>query len=654
MFVFANRLAAFALAVLLLVSAPSASFAQSQAGQGSTVNFNQAEIQAVIDDVSAVTGYTFIVDPTVRGRVTITSQSPLTPAEYFQVFLSTMRVHGYTVVPTASGAYQIVPDQTASRSASPVNSSLRGDQYVTSVVRLNHVGVRDALTVLRPMVNPQGSVNAAETGNVLVIVDYAENMARIRQVIRDLDRDTSVFEMVPLTNVSAGEMARIIETVRTRNGAGEDSSSFNVTIAPIPASNTILLRGNADAVRQMAGLVRQVDSVSVSNQSFRVIYLNYADGENLLPILERVVETLTDENSVGRRPSVSYHAPTNALVINADPDIQRELELVIRQLDIRRPQVLVEGIIVEISDTAARELGVQMLLLGGEDGDTPLAMTRFSSNTPDLLALSGAIASPGDNDSDLNNSLRDAALASLLGTTGGALGFGGQNGNGNLFGFVLNAVESDQDSNVLATPSILAMDNEEASDLSGQEIPITTGEALGSNNSNPFRTVDRQEVGVKLTVRPQITEGDTVRLYIQQEVSSVAGPINVGSSDLITNKRSVQTTVLADNGEIIVLGGLIEQDDQDSSAGVPGLSRIPGLGRLFRSDGATTRRTNLMIFIRPTIIRSEADMRAITDSRYGFIRDTQAAADPLGVSSLETIIDMMMVDMPPSEAANDD
>tara|TARA_R110000868_G_scaffold2384_9_gene17765 strand:+ start:939 stop:2903 length:1965 start_codon:yes stop_codon:yes gene_type:complete len=654
MFVFANRLAAFALAVLLLVSAPSASFAQSQAPQGSTVNFNQAEIQAVIDDVSAVTGYTFIVDPTVRGRVTITSQSPLTPAEYFQVFLSTMRVHGYTVVPTASGAYQIVPDQTASRSASPVNSSLRGDQYVTSVVRLNHVGVRDALTVLRPMVNPQGSVNAAETGNVLVIVDYAENMARIRQVIRDLDRDTSVFEMVPLTNVSAGEMARIIETVRTRNGAGEDNSSYNVTIAPIPASNTILLRGNPAAVSQMAGLVRQVDSVSVSNQSFRVIYLNYADGENLLPILERVVETLTDENSVGRRPSVSYHAPTNALVINADPDVQRELELVIRQLDIRRPQVLVEGIIVEISDTAARELGVQMLLLGGEDGDTPLAMTRFSSNTPDLLALSGAIASPGDNDSDLNNSLRDAALASLLGTTGGALGFGGQNGNGNLFGFVLNAVESDRDSNVLATPSILAMDNEEASFLSGQEIPITTGEALGSNNSNPFRTVDRQEVGVKLTVRPQITEGDTVRLYIQQEVSSVAGPINAGSSDLITNKRSVQTTVLADNGEIIVLGGLIEQDDQDSSSGVPGLSRIPGLGRLFRSDGATTRRTNLMIFIRPTIIRSEADMRAITDSRYGFIRDTQAAADPLGVSSLETIVNMMMVDMPPSEAANDD
>jgi general secretion pathway protein D len=315
---------------------------------------------------------------------------------------------------------------------------------------------------------------------------------------------------------------------------------------------------------------------------------------------------------------------------------------------------LVEGIIVEISDTAARELGVQMLLLGGEGSDSPLAMTRFSTNTPDLLALAGAVASPGQGDDALNTSLRDAALASLLGATGGSFGLGGQAGGGNLFGFVLNAVESDVNSNVLATPSILAMDNEVASFLSGQEIPVTTGEALGSNNSNPFRTVDRQEVGVKLTVRPQITEGDTVRLYIEQEVSSVAGPINVGSADLITNKRSVQTTVLADNGEIIVLGGLIEQDDQDSSSGVPGLSRIPGLGRLFRSEGGTTRRTNLMIFIRPTIIRSEADMRALTDSRYGFIRDVQRGADPLGVSSLETIIDMMMVDLPPSEAGHGD
>jgi len=612
--------------------------------QEQVVNFNQAEIQAVIDDVSAVTGYTFIIDPNVRGRVTITSQAPLTADQYFQVFLSTMRVHGYTVVPTASGAYQIVPDQAGARSANPVNSNLRGDQYVTAVIRLNHVGSRDALAVVRPLVGAQGSVNATDTGNVLVMVDYAENIARLRQVIRDLDRDTSVVEMVELTNVSAAEMSRILQQMRTGSGVGEDETLFNVAIAPIPASNTVLLRGNREAVSQMVALVRRVDSVSQSNQSFRVIYLSHADGDDLLPILQQVVDTMASPEGVTRSPSVSYHAPTNALVINAEPDVQRQLELVIRQLDIRRPQVLVEGIIVEISDTTAQELGVQMLLAGG-DGDAPLAMTRFSSNTPDLLALTGAVTSQGDDDSDFNSALRTAALNSLLGASGGTLGFGGQNGSGNLFGLVLNAVERDVNSNVLATPSIMALDNEEAYFLSGQEIPVTTGEALGSNNTNPFRTVDREEVGVKLTVLPQITEGNTVRLNIVQEVSSVAGTVNSTSTDLITNKREISTTVLADNGEIIVLGGLIRQEDENSDSGVPGLSRLPGVGRLFRSEGTESRRINLMVFIRPTIIRSEADMRALTENRYDFIRNEQLAGSENGSSSLESIVEMMMVEM---------
>lgn len=647
MFVSVKNAFAALIAASLLVAAPAASSAQDN-----LVNFNQAEIQAVIDDVSSVTGYTFIVDPNVRGRVTITSQTPLTTDQYFQVFLSTMRVHGYTVVPTASGAYQIVPDQVGSRSAGPVNENIRGDQYVTAVLRLNHVGVREAINVVRPLVHPQGAINATQTGNALVVVDYAENLQRIREVVRDLDRDTSVYEMVELQNVSAAEVSRIIESVRTRNASGEDDLSFNVTVAPIPASNTVLLRGNPRAVQQMARLVREVDSVSQANQSFRVITLNHADGEQLLPILQEVVDTLSsNEDGSGRRASVAHHAPTNSIIINAEPDTQRELELVVSQLDIRRPQVLVEGIIVEISDTTAQELGVQMLLAGTGSSDTPLAMTRYNTNTPDLLSLAGAIATPGDDVT--NTSLQDAALASLLGASGATLGFGGQNSDGTLFGLVLNAVDSDADSNLLATPSILAMDNEEASFLSGQEIPITTGEALGSNNTNPFRTVDREEVGVKLLVRPQITEGDTVRLYIEQEVSSVAGTVSTTSSDLITNKRSISTTVLADNGEIIVLGGLIEQDDQATVNGVPVLGDVPGLGRLFRSESETIKRRNLMVFIRPTIIRSEADMQAVTENRYDFIAGQQRLADESGDSSLETIMNMLMVDMPEAGSGDD-
>ena len=642
---FVKRALAPALALALLL-------APGVRAQEHLVNFNQAEIQAVIDDVSVVTGNMFIVDPNVRGRVTITSQTPLTADQYFQVFLSTMRVHGYAVVPTASGAYQIVPDQAGARSVSPVNAELRGDRYVTQVLRLNHVGYRDALNVLRPMISAQGAINATESGNTLVIVDTAENMNRIREVVRQLDRDTSVFEMVELQNVSASEMVRIIQTVRDRNSGNEEDMVFNVTVASIPASNTVLLRGNPQSVREMARLVRQVDGVSQSNQSFRVISLDHADGEILLPILQEVVDTFASgDDAGGRRASVSHHAPTNSLVINANPDIQRELERVVDQLDVRRPQVLVEGIIVEISDTTAEELGVQLLLTGGEGSDSPLLMTRYSTSSPDLLALSGAISTPLSDSA--NETLETAALNSLLGVSGAAVGFGGQNSDGTLFGLVLNAVEADADSNVLATPSILAMDNEDASFVSGQEIPITTGEVLSSDNNNPFRTVEREEVGVKLTVRPQITEGDTVRLYIEQEVSSVAGTVTTDSSDLITNLRSIQTTVLADNGEIIVLGGLIEQDEQESVTGVPGLARVPGVGRLFRTESENTTRRNLMVFIRPTIIRSEADMQAVTENRYNYIRGEQRAADPNGASSLEALVDMLMVDLPAAEAGDE-
>ena len=613
------------------------------------VNFNQAEIQTVIDDVSAVTGYTFIVDPSVRGRVTITSQAPLSPAAYFQVFLSTMRVHGYAVVPTSSGAFQIVPDQVGARSPSPVNTPLRGDRYATAVFRLDHASAQDALTVIRPILHPQGTANAAEDSNVVVVVDLAENLVRIRRIIQDLDRDTSVYEMVTLSNVSVSEMSAIVERLRSRTRSGEDDVLASVAVAPLPSSNSLLLRGSAPAVENMVALVRRVDAASVSNQNFKVVNLLHANGESVLPILQQMVEAMTEEGLTGRRPTVAHHAPTNSLVINADADVQREIERVIHQLDVRRPQVLVEGIIVEISDSAAEELGVQLLWTGTEDGTSPLAFTRYSSPSPDLLALAGAVSGAGGDSDDgdlVNGALRDAALSSLLGTRGGGFGFGGQTGDGSIFGLILNAVENDVESNVLATPSILAMDNEEASFISGQEIPITTGETLGADNSNPFRTIERQEVGVKLLVRPQITEGGTVRLYLDQEVSNVAGSVGSSSTELITNMRRVTTTVLADNGEIVVLGGLIEQNDANNRSQVPGLGNVPVLGRLFGTRGETTSRTNLMIFIRPTIIRSPADMQAVTAGRYNYITAQQRSAHPGGESSLEALVEMMSATTP--------
>lgn len=616
--------------------------------QEHTLNFRNAEIQAFIDDVSIVTGYTFIVDPDVRGQVTITSQSPLTEAEVFQVFLATLRTHGYTAVRSAPGVFQIVPEQDGARTGAPGRGQRDADVFLTSVVRLENVGAREAIRSVGPLVSSSGAVNASDAGNLVVIVDYASNVNAIEDVLRSMDRDTSVVEMVTLDNVSAEEMTRILERMRESTIAGEDSRRYGVNIAPVPASNSILLRGQPDRVAQMISLARRVDMVSRSSQTFRVVYLSHADGATLLPILEqfaRMIDPAEGGQASGRGTSIAFHRATNSIIINGDPDALRELGLVIGRLDIRRPQVMIEAIIVEISDTAARDLGVQYLIAGNGDNAVPFSYSRFGGNNVDLLALTGALTdadSDGDDTTTNTISLRQAAIASLLGSRGGVLGVGGQSDDGTLFGVILNALESDSDSNVLSKPSVTVLDNEEASILVGQQIPITTGEALGSNNTNPFRTIERQDVGVQLEVTPQINEGDTIRLTIRQEVSSIAGPVSANFQELITNQREISTTVLADDGEIIVLGGLIENDQQYADDSIPLLGDIPIAGRLFRNESRSEQRRNLMVFIRPQIIRSAQDMREVTRQNYGSMTAAQRAATRGNGSSLEDIVDMML------------
>ncbi|WP_421792881.1 type II secretion system secretin GspD [Hyphobacterium sp.] len=631
------RLALAAAVIAALPVAPAASF------QESTLNFVNADIRAFIDDVSILTGYTFIVDSEVRGTVNVTSQAALTEEEVFEVFLSVMRVQGYAVIRSSSGAFQIVPETEGARTGGVGLAA--GDQFVTSVIRLEHTSAQDAEDLLRPLTSAQGVVNAIASGNAIVIVDFASNVQRARDVLRNLDLDNSIFEIVALENVSAADMARILESARTSTRSGEESRRYGVTIVPVASSNSLLLRGADEQVNEMIRLARQIDAVSESNQDYRVIYLSHTDGETILPILDDVAASLAPgRDSPGGGPiSISHHAPTNSLIINAPADAQRQIEQVVRQLDIRRPQVLVEAIIVEISDTAAEELGVQFLLAGDDDGDAPLIMSRFNRANPNILALTGAIAEIDDGSQDgglTNTNLRSLALSSLLGASGITAGFGGEDANGNLFGLVLNAVEEDQNSNVLSTPQLMTLDNEEAYILVGQQIPITTGEALGANNVNPFRTIQRQDVGVRLEVTPQINEGDTIRLSIRQEVSSVAGTVSASSDELITNQREISTTVLADDGEIIVLGGLIEQDQQITASGVPVLGRMPGVGRLFRSEGESVIQRNLMVFIRPTIIRDEVDMRDATGRSYGRIRERRGDVRP-GVNDLDAIADLL-------------
>lgn len=615
-----------------LITAPG----EARQNGGATLNFRNAEIQAFIEDISELTGYTFVTDPQLRGVVNIASQGPLTREEIFQVFQATLRVHGYVAVPTGPGVYQIRPEREGARSGAPmVRDEASG--FVTAVVRLNAASAREAVRTLASMNSAAGTLTALESGNAVVIVDFASNVSAIRDALSALDRDNTLVELVALENVSAGDMAQVVDRLRAPAFQGEDNRRLALIAAPIPASNTLLLRGEAGAVREMMALIRRVDAASRSNQSFRAITLSHADGAGLLPILEQVSARLGPADAQGqgaRRAAIAHHPATNTLVLNADPDHLRELELVIRQLDIRRPQVLVEAIIVEMSDQAARDLGVQLLLSGNQDSAVPFFATRYGA--PDILAIAGALAARGDD--AVSENLRQGAATSLLGSRGGLAGVGGQNSAGTTFGLILNALEQDGESNILSKPSIVTLDNEEASIIVGQQIPITTGEVLGSANSNPFRTIERQDVGVQLRVRPQISDGDTIRLYLRQEVSSVAGPVSANFAELITNNRAIETTVLADDGQIIVLGGLLERDEQTSQSRVPVLGSIPVVGRAFRSESRSGRRTNLVVFIRPVIVRSPQDMRDLALRAYADMNEGGSGRPSAGLDELAALL----------------
>jgi general secretion pathway protein D len=607
--------------------------AQSQppAGAPQTMNMRDADIRAFIGDVSMLTGKTFVIDPRVQGKVTVIAQTALSPEDTFDLFLSTLRANGFTALPVSPGTYRIMPEEGAAQDAAPMRGDSDGDQLVTEVIPLRFVDVNAALQMIQPLVNRQGRVVTTRGTNAVIIVDYASNVRRIRQVIAGFDRDPSIISIVALRNTSAGQMAQVIGDLAKAQGDATNPLN-NFTAVPLEGSNSLVLRGPPEMLKMFEPIVAKLDAQGASSADTQVVYLKYAAAEELLPLLERIstlAKGAPPKDGAGGQPgraTIAVHAGTNALVISAAPDVQQQLADVIRQLDIPRHQVLVEAIIVEVSDTAAKQLGVQYVLAGGQGSNVPFSATNFpGDSTPSILAATGAIVvdrETAGEDSDALKALQGLAVDSLLRTTGFLGGFAGES-NGTIFGVILNALKRDVDSNVLSTPSIMTMDNQAASILVGREIPITTGEALGSNNTNPFRTIERKDVGVKLEVKPQINEGQAIKLFIRQEVSSVLGPVSAASSELVTNKRQIETTVMVNNGQMVVLGGLIENDEQTTLDKVPLLGDIPILGRAFQNEATSRRRTNLMVFLRPTIISNAGDARAVTDRKYNYMLSEQ-------------------------------
>jgi general secretion pathway protein D len=631
-----------------------------------------------------------IIDPQVQGRVSVVTDRPLSRSEYFELFLSTLRANGLVAVPIQGGAFRIQPVATAAASSRPGTRRGSPNAFVTEIIRLRHAEGPNLVEALRPLVSREGSITASR--NSIVVVDFADNVRRIRAVIASMDRDMTTSRIVALQNAGAREIAASLNALLEGTGGPRDA-----VIVPVDSSNSLAIRGDAATVARLGAMAEELDQRAVTGNEIRVIFLQHADAVQLLPVLQQLLgqRVTASTTTTGLRPSTSRLGgearpgrPTasaetqtqttvdsgsgdgagafgsrnavvtrfegaNAIVIAAPNDIQRSLGEVIRQLDTRRQQVLVEAIIVEIADGAAKRLGVQLLLSGLSGSNIPFAVTNYSNANPSLTAIAGGVAAQEirdrDPDSPLADRLEDAAVEALAGVTGGLAGGIIRSGN-EIFGAIINAVKSDNRSKILSTPSIMTLDNQEARILVGQEIPITTGEALSDNFDNAFRTVQRQNVGISLEVRPQINAGGTIKLELRQEVSSIAGPVSDNFADLILNKRELETTITVDDGEIVGIGGLLDDNERRTIEAIPFLSDIPVLGNLFKSRSRQRAKTNLMVFIRPTILRSAADARAMTGRRYGYIRDQQLAQDPDREPSLDELVREYMGAVPPLPA----
>lgn len=661
-----RTVASAVLAAALVIQGPfTATGALAQSGQ--TLNVQGADIRAFIQDMARSTGRTFIVDPAVSGTVTVSSDRALSQVQLFEVFLSTLRANGLVVTPTSSGAYRISPAQGAAQGPSTVGT----ERFSTEVFQFRNIDAASAAETIRPLVGAQGQVLANPAANSVVVADFADNLARIRSLIARIDVDRAGLEVVTLENSSAREIAAVMQTVLAPPGGQPGQGMVSVT--PVESSNSLVLRGDPSALARVRQLVEDLDQRAASADDVKVVFLQHASAQALLPVLQQIVGqqiTAASANATpvsarggadmattsaavapsapvpGQRATIARFAGANALVISASADTQRMLAEVIRRLDQRRQQVLIEAIVVELSDNAVRELGVQWLL-AGQDGN-PVGLTNYSERAAALVPIAGGVGSSRlDEDDPLRNQLRSLALNSLLGANGFVGGGGGEIGDG-LFGFIINAAKSDEGSNLLQTPSLMTLDNEEATILVGQEVPITTGEALLDGQSNPFRTTQRQDIGVKLVVRPQINAGGSITLFLRQEVSSINGVLTTSVSDLVLNKRELETTLVVDDGDIAVAGGLLDQNDRLSVEKVPALGDIPAIGNLFRSTSRQRGRTNLMVFIRPTIIRTSADAQSLAADRWGYMRQQQIANAPGVEPSLDEMLRDYMRTQPPT------
>jgi general secretion pathway protein D len=602
--------------LLLLLSVTTLSLAQQPT---ITPNYKDADIRKIVEAVGAVTGKNFILDPRVNAKVTMLSSTEMSPDAFYEAFLSILEVYGYVAI-TSGDVIKILPDASARQYPGLLSTDGAGaDDIVTQVIQVQNVGAAQLVPILRPLIPQYGHLAAHNGSNMLIISDRARNVERMVSIIRRIDQSNDEdIEVVPLEHASAAEVVRVLTALSQAPRA--DGVPVTTSLVSDARTNSVLIGGDRSERLRLRALIAHLDTPLQDGGDTQVRYLRFADAEELATKLQA---HFTQQATAGAAPGASGNSDkvnvwadtqTNAIVVNAPPKMMRSLMNIVDKLDIRRAQVLVEAIIVEVTADKSSDLGVTWAVDGSGD-NAAVGVTNFPPS-PGVVQLAGAVNG--------GSTITDPSGLIAAGIT---IGVGRIGDTGTNFAAILHALQGDADTNIISTPSIVTTDNEEASLNVGKEVPFVTGSFSNTGSTggavNPFQTVQRKQVGVKLVITPQINEGgDSLLLKISQEISSIASS-SQGAVDLVTNQRIIETTVIVEDGAILVLGGLLEDTLRESDQRVPILGRIPLLGALFRSRTTNKVKTNLMVFIRPKILRDSTQMAFETDAKYNYIRDVQ-------------------------------
>lgn len=596
-----------------------------------SLNFREADIRAVIESAAEITGRSFVLDPRVKGNITIIAPGEIEADLFYEAILSALQVQGFQAVDDGA-VTRVIPFSTSFQ----IPSGLVGGELQTKVISLNHVTAAELLPVLKPMMSKGSLMQAHPAGNNLVVTDIASSIQQIEAVLRDIDSpDNSAVDVVALSHISAGEALHIANQLK-------QFQDQQLSIVEDSFNNRVIVSGSRTGRAAFRRFIAELDVPTTQQGGVEVIYLNYSSAEEIKPILDGMLASETflklagEGGEEGAQSSFSIEADTdnNAIVIAASASVIGEVQNVIRKLDRRRPQVLIEAIIANVSEDVARDISSQLAAAGPNSGGL---LTSFDGLLTSLLGLAASVdsdttsttvtdISTGNTTTTTNSSDNSQAFnTALSGVNNGITGVFGDfdSDSGEGWGLLIQALASDSKTNILSTPSVLTLDNEEASLSVGQEVPFVTGSftSAADNSTNPFQTIEREEVGVVLTVTPQINDANAVRLQISQEISSISDAVTAGVSDIVTDKSTITTNVMVEDQQLLILGGLMQDSERDSEVKIPLLGDIPLLGWLFRDDSNSARQSVLMMFIRPTILRTVEDAEAISAAKYDYLKE---------------------------------